>query len=170
MTTHCLLLFSRPRDQFFQSLQIQRSRHEFGSDDKARCPGDAEITREATVLLDDGLPFGIGHVGFQPLSIQAHLLSNRQNRFFGHVTIGRELRFVEGLMRDELAAVTQRALAVLSREHQEILRLVFYEELPYEEISVLLRIPINTVKTRVFYAKQRLKEQLERMGQRESIR
>ena len=80
------------------------------------------------------------------------------------------MRFVEGLMRDELAAVTQRALAVLSREHQEILRLVFYEELPYEEISVLLRIPINTVKTRVFYAKQRLKEQLERMGQRESIR
>lgn len=76
----------------------------------------------------------------------------------------------EGVMRDELAAVTQRALAVLSHEHQEILRLVFYEELPYEDISALLRIPINTVKTRVFYAKQRLKEQLERMGQRESIR
>lgn len=76
----------------------------------------------------------------------------------------------EGVMRDELAAVTQRALAVLSHEHQEILRLVFYEELPYEDISALLRIPINTVKTRVFYAKQRFKEQLERMGQRESIR
>jgi RNA polymerase sigma-70 factor (ECF subfamily) len=75
----------------------------------------------------------------------------------------------EGLLRDELAAVTQRALVVLSREHQEILRLVFYEELPYEEISALLGIPVNTVKTRVFYAKQRLKEQLERMGQRESI-
>jgi len=76
----------------------------------------------------------------------------------------------EGVMRDELAAVTQRALVILSHEHQEILRLVFYEELPYEDISALLRIPINTVKTRVFYAKQRLKEQLERMGQRESIR
>lgn len=76
----------------------------------------------------------------------------------------------EGVMRDELAAVTQRALAVLSREHQEILRLVFYEELPYEDISVLVGIPVNTVKTRVFYAKQRLKEQLERMRQRESIR
>ncbi len=75
----------------------------------------------------------------------------------------------EGVVRDELAAVTQRALAALSREHQEMLRLVFYEELPYEEISSLLRIPVNTVKTRVYYAKQRLKEQLERMGQKESI-
>lgn len=75
----------------------------------------------------------------------------------------------EGVVRDELAAVTQRALAALSREHQEILRLVFYEELPYEEISSLLRIPVNTVKTRVYYAKQRLKEQLERIGQKESI-
>lgn len=76
----------------------------------------------------------------------------------------------EGLFRDELAAITQRALTALSREHQEILRLVFYEELPYEEISVLLAIPVNTVKTRVYYAKQRLKEQLERQGKRESIR
>jgi len=76
----------------------------------------------------------------------------------------------EGVMRDELASVTQRALLALSREHQEILRLVFYEELPYEDISALLGIPVNTVKTRVFYAKHRLKEQLERMGQRESIR
>jgi RNA polymerase sigma-70 factor (ECF subfamily) len=75
----------------------------------------------------------------------------------------------EGVVRDELAAVTQRALALLSREHQEMLRLVFYEELPYEEISSLLRIPVNTVKTRVYYAKQRLKEQLERIGQKESI-
>jgi RNA polymerase sigma-70 factor (ECF subfamily) len=75
----------------------------------------------------------------------------------------------EGVLRDELTAVTQRALALLSCEHQEILRLVFHEELPYEEISSLLRIPVNTVKTRVYYAKQRLKEQLERMGQKESI-
>jgi RNA polymerase sigma-70 factor (ECF subfamily) len=75
----------------------------------------------------------------------------------------------EGVFRDELAAMTQRALVALSREHQEILRLVFYEELPYEEISALLAIPVNTVKTRVYYAKQRLKEQLEREAKRESI-
>lgn len=77
---------------------------------------------------------------------------------------------VDGIQRKQVASLTQRALVGLSREHQEILRLVFYEELPYEEIAALLSIPTNTVKTRVYYAKQHLKQQLERLGQKESIR
>lgn len=76
----------------------------------------------------------------------------------------------DGVQRKEAALLTQRALAGLSREHQEILRLVFYEDLPYEEIALLLAIPTNTVKTRVYYAKQHLKQQLERLGPKESIR
>jgi RNA polymerase sigma-70 factor (ECF subfamily) len=76
----------------------------------------------------------------------------------------------EGVLRNQLAKLTQRAMAALTREHQEILRLVFYEEQPYEEISTLLGIPPNTVKTRVYYAKQRLKEQLARLGEKETIR
>lgn len=76
----------------------------------------------------------------------------------------------DGVQRKEMASLTQRALACLSREHQEILRLVFYEELPYDEIAALLSIPTNTVKTRVYYAKQHLKQQLERLDQKESMR
>jgi len=76
----------------------------------------------------------------------------------------------ESVLRDQLATLTQRAMAALTREHREILRLVFYEEQPYEEISTLLGIPTNTVKTRVYYAKQRLKEQLAHLGQTEPIR
>lgn len=76
----------------------------------------------------------------------------------------------DGVQRKQVASLTQRALTGLSREHQEILRLVFYEDLPYEEIALLLSIPTNTVKTRVYYAKQHLKQQLERLGQKESIR
>lgn len=72
--------------------------------------------------------------------------------------------------RKQIESLTQRALALLSREHQEVLRLVFYEELPYNEIAALLSIPTNTVKTRVFYAKQQLKRRLERLGQKEPIR
>lgn len=75
----------------------------------------------------------------------------------------------EGVLQTELAGLTQRALAALSPNHQEILRLVFYEELPYEDIATLLDIPTNTVKTRVFYAKQQLKRQLERLGHKETI-
>jgi RNA polymerase sigma-70 factor (ECF subfamily) len=76
----------------------------------------------------------------------------------------------DAVWRNQLATLTQRAMATLTREHREILRLVFYEEQPYEEIAMLLGIPTNTVKTRVYYAKQRLKEQLAHLGHREPIR
>jgi RNA polymerase sigma-70 factor (ECF subfamily) len=67
----------------------------------------------------------------------------------------------DGVSRGEEARVLRSAIDKLSREHQEVLRLVFYEELPYEEIAALLKIPLNTVKTRVYYAKQQLKLRLE---------
>jgi RNA polymerase sigma-70 factor (ECF subfamily) len=76
---------------------------------------------------------------------------------------------LEGIQQKELATVTHRALAALSREHQEVLRLAFFEDMPYEVIAQLLTIPINTVKTRVFYAKQQLKVQLEQLGHKELI-
>ena len=46
----------------------------------------------------------------------------------------------------------QRAIAQLSADHQEILRLAFYEDLPYAEIAALLAIPDNIVKTCVYLA------------------
>lgn len=76
---------------------------------------------------------------------------------------------LEGVHRKQVESLTKRALAMLSREHQEILRLVFYEELPYDEISTMLGIPSNTVKTRVFYAKQHLKRALDRLNPKTSI-
>ena len=74
------------------------------------------------------------------------------------------------VQRNQTEHLTKQALSTLSGDHQEILRLVFYEELPYEDIAALLSIPTNTVKTRVFYAKQQLKRHLEKLGQREPIR
>jgi len=76
---------------------------------------------------------------------------------------------MERVHRKQVESLTKRALAMLSREHQEILRLVFYEELPYDEISTMLGIPSNTVKTRVFYAKQHLKRALDRLNQKTPI-
>jgi RNA polymerase sigma-70 factor (ECF subfamily) len=76
----------------------------------------------------------------------------------------------DNVERKQLESLTKRALETLSHEHREVLRLVFYDEMPYDEIAVLLSIPTNTVKTRVFYAKQQLKRQLERLGQKEPTR
>jgi len=53
-------------------------------------------------------------------------------------------------------AVLRGALAVLSREHAEIIDLVYYEEKSIREVAAILGTPENTVKTRMFYARKRL--------------
>lgn len=76
---------------------------------------------------------------------------------------------VESIDRKQLTALTRQAITKLSLEHQEVIRLAFYEELPYKEIATVLGIPVNTVKTRVYFARQQLKQQLDRLLHRESV-
>ena len=63
----------------------------------------------------------------------------------------------EGVLaaKDKVAAV-RRALSALSHEHREILDLVYYQEKSIKEIADVLGIALNTVKTRMFYARKRL--------------
>ena len=58
----------------------------------------------------------------------------------------------------------QEGLMRISAKHREILDFVFFHEASYSEIGQLLGIPENTVKTRVYYAKAALKEQLIKMA------
>jgi RNA polymerase sigma-70 factor (ECF subfamily) len=76
---------------------------------------------------------------------------------------------IDRIHRDQVAALTQQAMSRLSQDHREILRLVYDEELPYEEIALLLSIPSNTVKTRVFYAKQQLKRHLSNLHVEDAV-
>jgi len=56
----------------------------------------------------------------------------------------------------DTGAALRRALGALSREHAEIIDLVYYQEKSIKEIVDILGIPDNTVKTRMFYARKRL--------------
>jgi len=60
--------------------------------------------------------------------------------------------------------LTRHAFTRLSEEHREVLYLAFYEDVPYEEIATLLDVPQNTVKTRVYYAKRKMREHLEHLA------
>ena len=60
-----------------------------------------------------------------------------------------------------------KAMDALSLKHREILDLAFFQDLTYREISKLLLIPENTVKTRVYHAKAALKKKLAVMGIRQ---
>lgn len=55
----------------------------------------------------------------------------------------------------------------LSDEHRECVHLVFYEGLSLAEVSTLQSCPENTVKTRLFHARQKLKNCLRLLLERE---
>jgi RNA polymerase sigma-70 factor (ECF subfamily) len=54
----------------------------------------------------------------------------------------------------------REALEKLDGPEREILMLREYEQLSYNEIAALLRLPLNTVRTRLFRARLTLKEHL----------
>jgi len=60
--------------------------------------------------------------------------------------------------------ILRRCLDALSPEHKGIVDLVYYHELSISEAAEVLQIPENTVKTRLFHARKRLSELLERAG------
>jgi RNA polymerase sigma-70 factor (ECF subfamily) len=68
------------------------------------------------------------------------------------------------LQKKNKADVMRRCLSGLSPEHREIVDLVYYHEQSVQEVSSILGIPENTVKTRMFYARKRLSELLKAAG------
>jgi RNA polymerase sigma factor (sigma-70 family) len=68
------------------------------------------------------------------------------------------------LTRRELATTLGKALGSLSPEQRAVVELTYYYELSYHEISEIVGCPVNTVKTRMFHARRRLKELLPRFG------
>jgi RNA polymerase sigma-70 factor (ECF subfamily) len=52
----------------------------------------------------------------------------------------------------------RQALTRISREHRQIIDLVYYHEKSIEECAQILGIPAATVKTRMFYARKKLAE------------
>lgn len=66
--------------------------------------------------------------------------------------------------QNEIAELISIALKNLPFKYREVLDLIFIHEFTYEEISKILDIPLNTVKTRIFNAKEKLREILKNMG------
>jgi RNA polymerase sigma factor (sigma-70 family) len=66
--------------------------------------------------------------------------------------------------RRELATVLGRALGALPPDQRAVVELTYYYGLAYQEISEIVGCPVNTVKTRMFHARRRLKELLPGLG------
>jgi RNA polymerase sigma-70 factor (ECF subfamily) len=61
---------------------------------------------------------------------------------------------------DERAAGLWAAIGALDEDDREILMLREFEELSYQEIADLRRLPLNTVRTKLFRARMALKAAL----------
>jgi RNA polymerase sigma-70 factor (ECF subfamily) len=66
--------------------------------------------------------------------------------------------------RGERAYLVQSGLASLSLEHRLVLELVFYQGLSLKETAEICNCPLGTIKSRLNYAKNRLKGLLHRQG------
>ena len=69
----------------------------------------------------------------------------------------------EGFAAEDAAAI-HRALDELDTKHREVLILHFLEDLPLADIAAIIGCPAGTIKSRLFYAKQALRELLLRGG------
>ncbi len=57
-----------------------------------------------------------------------------------------------------------RALSKLKPYHREVLTLCFIEQMPYQSIADVVGCSIGTVRSRIFYAKQSLRQEMERQN------
>jgi RNA polymerase sigma-70 factor, ECF subfamily len=64
----------------------------------------------------------------------------------------------------DVAKAIARLMERLSVDHRVVLQLAYFQEFSVSQIAEILDCPENTVKTRMFYARQRLKTLLEAEG------
>jgi RNA polymerase sigma factor (sigma-70 family) len=64
------------------------------------------------------------------------------------------------LSRRQGQALLSRAIGELSPEQRAVVDLTYFQEFGYRDIAELLGCPVDTVKTRMFHARRRLKTKL----------
>jgi RNA polymerase sigma-70 factor (ECF subfamily) len=62
-----------------------------------------------------------------------------------------------GVMQRELRAVLGAAMAHVSAEQRAVIELTYYQGCGYREIAEIMGCPVDTVKTRMFHARRRLR-------------
>jgi RNA polymerase sigma-70 factor, ECF subfamily len=74
------------------------------------------------------------------------------------------------VLNTDLGKQLRACLAQMSREHREVINLVYYREKSVDEVAEIMHTPKNTVKTRVHYARKRLAGLLSTHGDFDHLR
>jgi RNA polymerase sigma-70 factor, ECF subfamily len=112
-------------------------------------------------------------------SVTTWLLSMARNKALSALRKRRETAIDEGVaeqLEDESddpevvaqkadkGAAMRRCIEKLTVDHREVIELVYYQETALDEAAIILDIPENTVKTRLFHARKKLSELLREAG------
>lgn len=65
-----------------------------------------------------------------------------------------------GSIQKQRYEAVQDAMNALSIEHRSVVALVYFHSMSYEEVAQVMECPVNTVKTRMFHARRKLKAML----------
>src|SRR5712675_3639069 len=68
------------------------------------------------------------------------------------------------MQKKQQTSLLQECLTQLSPAHREIIDLVYYHSKTIEEVVEIIGVPVNTVKTRMFYARKRIGELISAKG------
>src|SRR5262249_22587411 len=68
------------------------------------------------------------------------------------------------LVKKSHSTLLQKCLKALSPKHRQIIDLVYYQSKSIQEVAETVGIPLSTVKTRVFYARNQLGKVLKQAG------
>jgi len=71
------------------------------------------------------------------------------------------------LAKQDEAEQIQRALGALAEEHRTVLVLREIDDFSYENIAQILALPVGTVRSRLHRARMRMKEEIERIMQKD---
>lgn len=66
----------------------------------------------------------------------------------------------EQLAQDETLGRIKRVLQMMEKKYRRVIELYYFEDKTYEEISSMMHIPINTVRTHLRRAKEQMKKEL----------
>jgi RNA polymerase sigma-70 factor, ECF subfamily len=64
----------------------------------------------------------------------------------------------------QTSAILLNCLTQLSPPHREVIDLVYYHEKSTDEVAEITGVPLNTIKTRMFYARKRIAELMAAQG------
>jgi RNA polymerase sigma factor (sigma-70 family) len=64
------------------------------------------------------------------------------------------------LMQNQLSRILSDQIGRMSAEHRAVLELTYYHGCAYREIAQIMGCPVDTVKTRMFHARRRLRHVL----------